>query len=128
WFAVAWQRTLEELYSLSQWKFAGIVDGVGRAAHVGLPGIGAGFAAAASLLFTTECAADFSTGATNVDVGDTAVRARGRQEELGLGVVLGKDSRGQTLWHRIVQCDGVFEVRVGQHIQDRREGFIVHNF
>ena len=34
---------------MCQWKFAGIVDGVGRAAHVGLPSIGAGFAAAAAL-------------------------------------------------------------------------------
>src|SRR5699024_3059255 len=126
--AVAWQRTLEELHSLSQRKFAGIVDGVGRAAHVGLPGVGAGFAAAASLLFTTECAADFSTGGTDVYIGDTAVGARSRQEELCLGVVLREDSRGQTLWHSVMQGDCLIEVRVGQNIENWREGFIVHNF
>ena len=36
-----------------------VVDGVGGAAHVAFPGVGAGFAAAAGFLFTAEGAADF---------------------------------------------------------------------
>ncbi|MDA4805002.1 hypothetical protein NY486_03725, partial [Enterobacter hormaechei] len=45
---------------LGQWQCLGIIDGVCGAAHIGLPGIRAGFAAAARFLFAAESAADFS--------------------------------------------------------------------
>src|SRR5699024_8617222 len=105
--AVAMRQTLEELHSLSQWQFTGVVDGVGGTTHISLPCIGAGFTAAAGFLLTAECATDFRTGGTDVDVSDTAVRAGGRQEDLCFRVVFGKDSRGQPLWNRVVQRDGL---------------------
>ena len=59
------------------------VDGVGLAAHVGLPGVGAALAAAAGLLLAAEGAADLGAAGAGVDVGDAAVAARGGEEELG---------------------------------------------
>ena len=47
-----------ELDALSQRQFVGVVDGVGGAPHVGLPGVGAGFAAAAGVLLAAESTAD----------------------------------------------------------------------
>ena len=59
------------------------VDGVGLAAHVGLPGIAAGFAAAAGFLLAAEGAADLRAAGADVDVGDAAVAAAVAQEGLG---------------------------------------------
>src|SRR5256885_12604550 len=56
--------------------------GVGGAAHVGLPRVGAGFAAAAGLLLAPEGAADLGARGADVDVGDAAIR--GGEEALGL--------------------------------------------
>ncbi|MDT5201298.1 MAG: hypothetical protein QOH34_2820, partial [Mycobacterium sp.] len=47
-----------EVHTLGQRQFAGVVDGVGGTAHIGLPGVRTGLAAAAGLLFTAEGAAD----------------------------------------------------------------------
>jgi hypothetical protein len=57
-----------------------VVDRVGRAAHVALPGVGAGLAAAAGLLLAAERAADLGARRADVDVGDAAVGAGGRHE------------------------------------------------
>lgn len=62
-----------KLDALRQWQCLGVVDGVGLTAHVRLPGIGAGFAAAAGFFFTTKCAANFCTGSTDVYIGNTAI-------------------------------------------------------
>jgi hypothetical protein len=47
--------------------------GVGLPAHVGFPGVGAGFAAAAGFLLSAEGATDLRTGGADVDVGDATV-------------------------------------------------------
>src|SRR6187200_1416036 len=60
---------------LGEGKVLRVVNGVGGAAHVGLPGVGAGLAAAAGLLFAPEGATDFGAAGADVDVGDAAVRA-----------------------------------------------------
>src|SRR4051794_14796927 len=73
-----------ELDPLRQRKSIGIVDGGGLTAHVGLPGIGAGFPPAAGFLLATERAADLRAARSDVHVCDTAVRARRRQEALRL--------------------------------------------
>jgi hypothetical protein len=44
--------------SLGEREFGAVVDGVGGAAHVLLPGIGAGFAAASGFFFAAEGSAD----------------------------------------------------------------------
>ena len=59
------------------------VDGGGLAAHVGFPGIAAGFASAAGFLFAAERAADFGATGPNIDIGDAAIAATGAQECLG---------------------------------------------
>ena len=50
-----------------------VVHRVGGAAHVGLPGVRAGLAAAAGLFLAAERAADLRAGRADVDVGDAAV-------------------------------------------------------
>ena len=71
-----------ELDALGQGQLARVVDGVGGAAHVGFPGVGAGFAATAGFLLATEGAADLGARGADVDVGDAAVG--GGQEAFGL--------------------------------------------
>src|SRR5699024_1997406 len=75
----------------------------------------------------TRSKRDWSSDVCSSDLSDTAVRAGGRQEDLCFRVVFGKDSRGQPLWNRVVQRDGLVKVRVGHDIEDWREGFIVHD-
>jgi len=65
---------------LGQGQRAAPVDGVGLPPHVGPPGIGAGLATAAGLFFATESPSDFSARGADVDIGDAAIRAGGRQE------------------------------------------------
>ena len=66
-----------ELDALGQRQVRGPVQRVGLASHVGLPGVGAGFAAAAGFLFAAERAADLGAAGADVDVGDAAVAAGG---------------------------------------------------
>ena len=89
-----------ELDALRERQRGAVVDGVGGAAHVGLPGIGAGFAAAAGFLLAAEGAADLGAGRADVDVGDAAVGAGRREEALGLAQVEGEDRRRQALRRR----------------------------
>src|SRR5579862_4829832 len=70
-----------ELNALRERQRAAIVHGVGGPAHVGLPAVGAGFAAAAGLLFAAERPADLGARGTDIDVGDAAIGAPGRGEE-----------------------------------------------
>ena len=62
-----------EVHALREGQVTGVVDGVGGAAHVGPPGVGARLAAAAGLLLAAERAADLGTGRADVDVDDAAV-------------------------------------------------------
>src|SRR6185503_17163358 len=73
-----------ELDPLRQRQGRAVVDGVGGAAHVGAPAVGAGFAAAAGLLLAAEGAADLRPRGADVDVDHAAVGARRREEALGL--------------------------------------------
>src|SRR5258708_38976535 len=77
-------RRESKTHSLGKGKVGSVVDGVCRPAHVLLPGVGAGFATATSLLFPAKCAADLSPGRANVDVRDAAVGAGDGEEALGL--------------------------------------------
>src|SRR5688500_12591260 len=82
-----------EAYSLGQGQIFAPIDGVRLAPHVGLPGIGAGLTAAAGVFLTAERAADFSSGSADVDVGDAAIAARGRQKSLRALHAVGKYRR-----------------------------------
>src|SRR5215208_4062269 len=77
-----------EADALRQRQARSVVDGVGGATHVGLPGVRAGFAAAAGLLFAAEGTADFGAAGADIDVGDAAIRTSGRREHLGFAQVL----------------------------------------
>src|SRR5690606_23415212 len=79
--------------ALSQGELAGVVHGLGLAAHIGLPGIGAGFATAAGVLLAAKCAADLRPAGADVHVGDPTVAAEGREEGLGFAQVGGEDTR-----------------------------------
>src|SRR5687767_9135548 len=70
-----------ELDALGERQRVGMVDGVGLAAHVHLPGVGAGLATAAGFLLAAEGATDLGAGGADVHVGDAAIGA-GRAEEL----------------------------------------------
>src|ERR1700733_15911921 len=52
------RRRSPEGDALGERELGRVVDGVGRAAHVGTPGVRAGLAAAAGLLLAAESAAD----------------------------------------------------------------------
>src|SRR5919198_1873097 len=62
-----------EADALGEWQLGAVVDRAGLAAHVGLPGIRAGLAAATGRLFAAERAADLRTGGPHVHVRDAAV-------------------------------------------------------
>src|ERR1700722_14252090 len=93
-----------ELHALSQGKFAGIIDGVGTSAHVGLPRVRTGFPSAAGLLLAAERATDLGARRADVHIRDATIRLG--QEALGLAQVVGEDGRRKTLWHVIVERDG----------------------
>src|SRR5688500_3282704 len=65
-----------ELDPLRERQVARVIDRVGLAAHVGLPRVGAGLAAAARVFLAAEGAADLRARGTDVHVGDAAVAAR----------------------------------------------------
>src|SRR5687767_9826171 len=71
-----------ELDALRERQVARVVDRVGLAPHVDLPGVGTRFAAAARVLLAAERAADLGTRSADVDVGNAAVAAGRRQEPL----------------------------------------------
>src|SRR5262249_8531667 len=112
-----------ERHALGERERAAEVDRVGGAAHVSLPGIGAGFTAAAALLFAAERAANLGSSRPDVDIGDAAVRAGGGYKPLRLAHIERKDRRGEAGADGVVQPDGVLEFGIAHHIKDRREGF-----
>ena len=92
-----------EGHALRERQCLAVVDGVGGAAHIGLPGIGACLAAAAGFLLAAECAADLGARRADIDVGDAAIRADDRDECLGFAQVGGEDRRRQARRRR--RCD-----------------------
>src|SRR5215218_362262 len=80
-----------ELHPLRERQVGAPVDRAGLAAHVGFPGVGAGFAASSGLLLSSEGSADLGSRGADVHVGDAAVTARGGQETLRRAHVQGED-------------------------------------
>src|SRR5262249_17061596 len=116
---------IAEADALRQWKVAGVVDGVGLAAHVELPGIAAAFAAAAGVFLAAEGAADFGPAGSDIDIGDAAVAASGGDEQLGLANIVGEDRGAEALGYAIMQGDGLVERAVGNDVKDRGERFFL---
>src|SRR5690606_31671521 len=108
-----------EGHALRQRQRLRIVDGVGSAAHVSLPGVRAGLPAAARLLLAAKGAADLGARSADIDVGDTAVRALRREESLRFRDVAREDRRGQAGAHGIVHFQRLVKVLVLHHIEDR---------
>lgn len=117
-----------EAYSLGQWKLGAVVDGVGGAAHVLLPGIGAGFAATAGLFFAAEGSADFGARGAYVDVGDAAVGAGGGEELFSFAQVHGEDAGGEALGYVVVEGKGFGELTIFEDVEDGGEGFAFDDF
>src|SRR3546814_7284225 len=107
-------------------QLTGVIDGVGGAAHIGLPRVGTGFAAAAGFLLAAEGTADLGPARADIHVDDAAIAAHRRHEGLGLAQVGGEDAGGESLRHPVVERDGVGEVAVLHDVEDRREGFLAH--
>src|SRR6202034_1582607 len=97
------------------------VDGVGLAAHVGFPGIAAGFAAAAGVFFAAESPADFRAAGPDINVGDAAIAARVAEEALGREQVGGEHRRGEALRHVVVPGNRFLELVEFQQVKDGGE-------
>src|SRR5262245_34568765 len=116
-----------EADALRERQLAAVVDRVGRAAHVGLPCIGARLAPAAGFLLAAERAADLRAAGPDVHVDDAAVAAARRHEALGFADVIGEDARSEALRHGVVPCDHFLELAIRRRIQDRGEGLAMHD-
>src|SRR5215471_14485061 len=115
-------RLSAEFDALGERQRIGVVDGRGLPAHVGLPRIRTGFAAATRLLLAAECSADLGTRRPDVDIGNAAIGTGGGQEALGLLYVAGEDAGRQALWNGVVERQRVVEFRVAHHIENGCEG------
>ena len=111
--------------ALRERQLARVVDGGGLAAHVRLPRVGAGLAAAAGLLLAAERAADLGAARADVDVRDPAVGAGRCEEALGLAQVGREDRRGKPLRYAVLQRDRLVRLGVGEHVEDRRERLLL---
>src|SRR5690606_18362078 len=76
-----------ELHSLGEREFGGVVDRVGGPAHIGLPGVRAGFPSTAGLLLPAERAADLRARGADIDIGDSAIRAVHGEESLRFALI-----------------------------------------
>src|SRR5579862_1806292 len=72
-----------ELDSLRQRQLRRPINGVGLAAHVGFPGIAAGFAASAGLLLPAKGAPNLSAAGADIDIGNAAIAAAVTEEGFG---------------------------------------------
>src|ERR1700722_6829897 len=98
-----------EFDALGQRQRRAPVDGIGLAAHIGLPGIGSSLATTAGVLLTAESTADLGSRGTEVDVGDAAVAALVTQVELGVLQTLGEQSRRQSERRVVLQPDRLID-------------------
>ena len=119
---------LAKFDALGQGQFAGPVDRVGLAAHIGFPGIGAGLTAAAGIFFAAKSAADFRAAGADVDIGDAAVGAFMGEKAFGRADAVGEHGAGKPLGDAIVQSNSFIEITVGQQVKDGREGFFFDDF
>ena len=94
------------------------------AAHVGLPGIGAGLAPTAGVFLATERSADLGAAGADVDVGDPAIRAVDTEEALSRPNTIRENRGTETLAHSIVQRDRIIQLVELIYIKDRRERLI----
>src|SRR4051812_42789446 len=94
-----------EIDALGERQLAAVIDRVGRAPHIGAPGVGAAFPASARLSLAAERPAYLRAGWADVHIDDPAVGARRRKEQLRLAKVGREDRRGQTLRRRVVEGD-----------------------
>src|SRR5690349_10991801 len=112
-----------ELDALRQRKFRAVVDRCGLPSHVNLPRVAAALATAAGFLLAAERAADLRAARADVHVGDAAIAAARRDEQLRFVHVVGEDGGTQALRDFVVVSDGVLELAIADDVEDRREGF-----
>src|SRR5262245_36703261 len=62
-----------ELNPLGKWQFGPVIDCVGRATHVALPGVRPSFSATSCFFLTAERTADLRSRGSDVYIGDAAV-------------------------------------------------------
>ena len=113
---------LLELDALGKGQLGAVVDGDGGSAHVLLPGVAAGFAAAARLLLATKGTANLCTVGGDVDVDNARVGAKGADPLEDLGWVAREHAAGQALAGRVVDGNGLLKGLELGHIQDGGKG------
>jgi sugar lactone lactonase YvrE len=86
-----------EADALREGQVGAVVDGVGGAAHVLLPGVGAGFAAAAGLFSPPKAPPISAPEVPMLTLAMPQSEPRGGEEELGLAQVDGEDGGGEAL-------------------------------
>src|ERR1039458_3329228 len=116
-----------EFDALRQGQLAGPIECVSLAAHVGLPGVAAGFASAAGLLLAAEGAADFGAAGADVDIGDAAIAAAMAEEGFGGNQIGGEHGRREALRHIVVPADGVVESIELDKVKDGGEDLFVED-
>src|SRR5437899_867303 len=110
-----------ELDPLRQRQLTRPVDGDGLPAHVGLPGIAAGFAAATGIFFAAKSSADLGAARAYVDVGYSAVAAPSAQESLGRHEIRREHGRGESLRHVVVPRDNFVDRLELYQVENRSE-------
>src|SRR6185437_741504 len=111
-----------ELEPLGERQVARPVDGVGLAAHIRLPGIGAGLPPAARVLLAAEGAADLGAGSADVDVGDAAVAARGGEEGLRVLQPVGEERGREAVRRGVLLRDRFLHGLDRNKVEDGTEG------
>src|ERR1051325_11391636 len=91
-----------EFDPLRQGQILRVIDRVGLAAHVALPGVAAALPSAAGFLLAAERAADLRAARAGGDVGHAAVAAANAEELLGLAHVVGENGGTEALGHGIL--------------------------
>jgi hypothetical protein len=115
-----------EPYALCEWELRPEIDRVGGPTHVGFPRVGAGLTVPACLLFAAKGTADLGSRRPNVHVGDAAVRTHCRDKCLRLAHIKRKDRGGEARTDGVVQSHCLIELRITQHVKNRRKGFAQH--
>ena len=108
--------------ALGQRQASAEIDGIGLPPHIGPPSVGAALPATPGLLLAAEGAPDLGPRGPHVDVGDAAIGPDSGEEALDLAQVVAEDRGREALGNAVLQRDGVVEIPVAQHVEDRREG------
>lgn len=117
-----------KLNSLSQWQGRAMVDRAGRAAHVLLPGVAAGFATTTGLFLATEGAADFGAGGADIAINKSTIASSGSYPLEHILQIFSEKRRGQSLWNLVVPLNHLVQGFEFEDVEDWSKYLCLHNF